>query len=129
MLTRLSTWRAAYGIWQDANAHDGKAEEKADAPTRFIWAAAGLVGAGVFVASFGALLLPFMGWGIIESGVVFVGLQYTASAFLDLHETWTKAAAWLHLWWNAVRGKNLNDQFVEMRPKFAPLSTKLAATP
>lgn len=127
MLTRLSTLREAYGIWKDANAHDGEKSEKVDAPTRFIWAAAGLIGAGLFVASFGALALPFMGWGVMESVVVFVGVQYTATAFMDLHATWTKASAWLYLWWGAVRGRNLGDDLTEALPKFAPISAKLAA--
>lgn len=73
---------------------DGKAV-KVGGVTSWIWTAFGLVGALIFVASFGVLLVPFFMPGALWLNTValFVAAQWTAQIFMDIHETWVKAAA------------------------------------
>lgn len=125
MITRASTLRSAAYFWRSATRADNIAdEESADAPTRIVWLAAGVVGAGVFFGSFGFLAMPFIaGWSWVSAGVAFIAAQYASQILLDLHEYWVKAASFLWIGKQLITRK---DVYTELRNSQGVWSGKLA---
>lgn len=104
-MTRVATMRLAEEIWSDATYHNGRPEEKTDAPTKIVWMVAGITGSAIFFGSFGLLLMPLIaGWSWLGAGVAFVGAQYASQVLLDLREYWIKATAFLWLGRQLTKG-------------------------
>jgi hypothetical protein len=84
--------------------------------TKAIWFVAGWVGAIMFVLSFGSLLMPLIAavsWW--EAIAAFVGMQWTAATFMDLHQTWIAASGWLYMLVNVIRRKKAKDLFSKVQ--------------
>lgn len=117
MIARIATIVEASGIWSNAtlgDAGDGT-DAKADAPTKYVWLAAGFVGAACFFGSFALLAMPFIyGWSWVGAGLAFVTAQFTSQVLLDLPEYWVKASAFLWIGWRIAKG-DLKEQ-LESKP-------------
>lgn len=126
---RRSTWKTALDIMTGLTRGydpEKKVVFAVGGIKKLVCMVAGVAGACMFVGSFSFLILPFMGamwWG--HAVVSFVGAQWTSQIFMDLHETWDKAAAWLYLVIFKLRGKKWNEIF--SKEDFAAVNQPLPA--
>lgn len=120
MFIRLSTWEAIDEILKQTNVGVSEDGKKPDVLTKAIWWTAGLVGSVGFFGSFVFLGVPLFTSNVswLLAAQAFVAAQWMSSVFMNLHESWNKATAWLTIWWYAGRKKELGDKTLKIMDRF-----------